>query len=92
MRGVKNTGTAYHQSPEFKASIHERDGERCQLCGCGIGQVCDLHWSSVTQLDVAHIIPWLVSHDTTPANVRLLCHPCNKREGTGTAGQPAFTR
>jgi len=90
MRGVKDTGTAYRQSPEFREGIRRRDGDRCQLCGCAVGQVCNLHYASVGRLDVAHIIPWEQSHDSTPANMRLLCHPCNCRERYGTEGQQVF--
>ena len=51
-------GRAYRQHSTFKARIRERDGHRCQLCGCGVGDVCDRHWSTVTQIDVAHIVPF----------------------------------
>ena len=81
-------GRAYRQHTTFKAAIRERDGYRCQLCGCGIGGMCGLHWAVVGQLDVAHIIPFKDGGLSTPDNLRTLCHSCNKREGNGTAGKP----
>ena len=92
MRGIKNTGTTNRQSKAFRETILERDGYRCRLCGCAVDEVCDLHYAPVRQLDVAHIIPWAISHDTTPANLRATCHPCNKREAHGTQGQPVFSQ
>lgn len=84
-------GRAYRQSSEYKAIILERDHHRCQVCGCALGQVCNLHYAPVTQLDVAHIVPWAETHDSTPSNMRAICHPCNKREGYHTERQPVFT-
>ena len=48
----------------YKNSIRERDNHTCQLCG-GPGH------------DVDHIIPWHISHDSLPGNLRVLCHRCN---------------
>jgi len=72
------SGKAYRQSQAFKAQIRERDGNRCQLCGCGLGDVCDRHMAPVSQLDVAHIVPW-PEGASTPDNLCVMCHPCNKR-------------
>lgn len=81
-------GKAYRQSSAYKAAIRERDGHRCQLCGCGIGDVCNRHWATVSQLDVAHIIPFKDGGLSTLGNQRVVCHPCNKREGYGTEHEP----
>ena len=80
-------GRAYNQHKTYKIAIKERDGYRCQLCGCGVGDVCDRHMIPVSQLDVAHIVPW-PGGDSTPENQRTLCHPCNKREGYGSQDRP----
>ena len=48
----------------YKNSIRARDNYTCQLCG-GPGR------------DVDHIIPWHISHDSSPDNLRVLCHKCN---------------
>lgn len=80
-------GKAYRQHTSYKDAIKQHDGYKCQLCGCGVGEACDMHWASVSQLDVAHIIPWPEGL-STPENQRTLCHPCNKREGHGTQDEP----
>jgi 5-methylcytosine-specific restriction endonuclease McrA len=80
-------GKAYRQATSFKARIRERDDHKCQLCGCGLGEVCDRHWAVVSQLDVAHIVPFKDGGLSTPYNMRVVCHPCNKREGYGTQAQ-----
>lgn len=48
----------------YKNSIRARDNYTCQLCG-GPGR------------DVDHIIPWHISHDSSPDNLRVLCRRCN---------------
>ena len=85
-------GRAYRQHSTFKAAIRLRDGYRCQLCGCTQGEVCDRHWAPVSQLDVAHIIPFKDGGPSTPENMRVVCHPCNKREGYGTQSKLAVLR
>ena len=80
-------GKAYRQHQTYKKVILERDGYRCQICGCGIGDVCNLHLAQVTQLDVAHIIPYPVG-PSTPENQRVLCHPCNCRDRSCQLGTP----
>ena len=88
--GPVRGGATYRQSAQVREYVRKRDGYRCRLCGCGVGQVCNLHYASVGQLDVAHIRPWEQSHDSTLANLRVLCHPCNLREARGTAGETVF--
>ena len=85
-------GHAYRQTQAFKQAIRERDGYQCCICECGIGDVCDLHYAPVSQVDVAHVTPWRSGGESTPANMRVLCHPCNVRERIGTAGQSAILR
>lgn len=79
-------------SPAQRARIFNRDGQRCQLCGCAVGQGCNLHYSSVTKLDVAHIVPWADTHDTSDGNLRILCHPCNMREAYHTEGRLVYVK
>mgnify|MGYP001565496274 CR=1 FL=1 len=85
-------GKAYRQHTTYKEAIRQRDGYKCQLCGCGIGDVCDRHWAQVSQLDVAHIISFKDGGLSIPDNQRTLCHPCNKREDYGTQHTPAIVR
>ncbi len=58
------THTAYRQSTKYKNAIRERDNHVCQLCG-DYGNVVD------------HIVPFAVSHDSSPDNLRVLCRACN---------------
>ena len=48
----------------YRRKIRERDNYTCQLCG-------------KPGYDVDHIVPWHISHDSSPSNLRVLCHPCN---------------
>ena len=84
----KGGGKAYRQSTLYKKAILERDGYRCQACGCGIGDMCGRH-APVVQLDVAHIIAWDHSpRSSTPSNQHVLCHSCNQMERTLKHGLP----
>ena len=67
-------GKAYRQHKTFKEAIRERDNNTCQTCGGKLGE------HGIRQLDVAHIVPYAECGTTTPDNVRLLCHSCNKHE------------
>jgi len=58
------THTAYRQHTKFKNVIRERDNHTCQLCG-----------EYGDQID--HIIPWAISHNSYPENLRVLCLKCN---------------
>ncbi len=49
---------------EYKERIRARFNNTCQLCG-------------KPGRDVDHIIPWHISHDSSEANLRVLCHSCN---------------
>ena len=88
---TKRGGRAYRQHVTFKEWIRARDNYQCQLCGCHVGETCDRHYALVSQLDVAHIIPWPLG-SSTPENMRVLCHPCNKREDYGSQGVLAIHR
>ena len=66
---IKRGGKAYRQHQTLKDFIRKRDNYTCQLCGATIDEV--------KQMDVDHIIPWHISHDSSIANLRVLCHRCN---------------
>jgi len=57
-------GLTFAQQTAYKERIRERDNYICQICG-------------KPGYDVDHIIPFYLSHDSTEANLRVLCHPCN---------------
>ncbi len=66
--GVMNPkcgGSHYNQRKTFKQKIHERDNHTCQVCGA-------------PSQEVDHIIPWAISHDSTPSNMRAICIKCNR--------------
>ena len=75
-------GKAYRQNWKVKEFIRQRDGGKCQVCGCRIGGLCNLHpCSEVQQMDVAHIKLWDHSLQSSSfANLQLQCHPCNIRD------------
>ena len=89
-RGPRRGGAWYKQATGFKTFVLERDHHACQICGCKVGEVCNWHYAPVSQMDVAHIVPWKVNHDSTLTNVRAVCHPCNCRERDRTERQPVF--
>ena len=57
-------GIKRSKQKEYKDSIRERDNYTCQLCG-------------QSGNDVDHIIPFHISGDSSPSNLRVLCHKCN---------------
>jgi len=61
---MKHRYSGHQERTNYRESILERDHHICQVCG-GEGN------------EVDHIIPWEVSHDRTPSNLRAICHTCN---------------
>jgi len=57
-------GQSYRQRTATKNHIRRLHNYTCALCG-GYGDQVD------------HIIPYAMSHDSTLANLRVLCRPCN---------------
>ena len=71
-------GKAYRQNWQVKEYIRKRDNDTCRICGCKVGDVCNKHASVVNQMDVAHIVAWDHSPESSSlANLQLQCHPCN---------------
>ena len=60
------THTAYRQKPKYRGSIFEREGRVCQLCG------------ATERLELDHIIPYSISRNSEPDNLRVLCVQCNR--------------
>ena len=67
--GKRTGGKDYRQHQTLKQYVRERDNYTCQLCG--------LTKDQVGQMDVDHIVPWHISHDSSLDNLRCLCHSCN---------------
>jgi len=63
-------GKAYRQHTYLKDYVKARDNYTCQLCGATQAEGA--------KLEVDHIIPWSISHDSTLENLRTLCLPCNR--------------
>lgn len=57
-------GLSFRQQKRYKDRIRWRDRYTCQLCG-------------KPGYDVDHILPFHISHDSSPSNLRVLCHACN---------------
>lgn len=55
----------YSQHLDFKERIRKKFKHTCQICGRRGSR------------EVDHIIPWSISHDSSEANLRVLCKPCN---------------
>ncbi len=69
--GSKATGGKhYSQSDGLKGWVKDRDNRTCQICGATE--------ADGARLEVDHIIPFAVSHDSTLSNLRALCIPCNR--------------
>jgi len=52
-----------------RRGIFERDSYRCQLCGAG------------RLLEIDHILPIARGGTNNPANLQVLCRPCNRSKG-----------
>jgi len=62
--------TAYRQQPKYRGTIFERDDRTCQLCGA---TECD-----GVRLELDHIIPYAISHNSEADNLRVTCVSCNR--------------
>ena len=63
-------GLKYRGRTAYKNAILERDNRTCQLCGATE--------QDGAKLECDHIIPWRISHDSSPDNLRCLCTHCNR--------------
>ena len=61
---TKHRYSGYQERTNYREAILERDHNLCQVCG-----------GKATEVD--HIVPWAVSHDRSPSNLRAICHKCN---------------
>ena len=79
----------YHRSMKYRHGILERDGHQCQVCGCRMGEWCQLHpHLPVVNLDVGHIIPWADGGPSEDWNLRAECASCNLMHATRPAAGP----
>ncbi len=72
-----------------KVKVFERDGWRCQLCGCHTPQhLQGKRHPQAPQLD--HIVPMARRGGHTWSNVQCACMRCNLRKGARPAEQPGL--
>lgn len=88
---ARRAGVAYE--PVDRIKVFERDGWRCQICGCATPRA----WMGSTRKqapELDHRIPLALGGGHTWANVQLACRRCNAAKGgTRAAGQiPLFAR
>jgi len=57
------------KSRKLRKYVENRDGKKCQFCGCG------------DNLTLDHIIPVAKNGTAEASNLRLLCQPCNNKKG-----------
>ena len=70
----------YRQMPLTRRNVFQRDGHRCQYCGC-----------LAERLSIDHVIPRSRGGSDVWENVTTACMPCNVRKGNRTpreAGMP----
>jgi hypothetical protein len=56
---------------DVRVEVFRRDGGRCVVCG------------SAELLQFDHVIPVALGGASTPANLQVLCAPCNRAKGAG---------
>lgn len=84
---LRNRVTKRWKPPRFRKNVlFNRDGWRCQYCGCQLG------WSTI---EIEHIVPRSRGGKTSWLNCVAACKACNKRKGARTpeeAGMPLLSR
>lgn len=72
-------------------SVFERDGWRCQLCGCGLLRKWTVNKNTLAphqrNATIDHIVPMAKGGADAEWNVQACCLLCNTRKGTFTKGQ-----
>lgn len=83
---------AFHRgiSKETRATVLERNGYTCQMCGAAAGDPDPLHPTRTVRLTMGHIIDKSKGGDDSDANLRAVCTNCN--EGLQNAALPKPSR
>lgn len=68
-------------SPVSRKAIFERDGWRCQLCGCRLSRAKAVPHPTAATLD--HVVPLAAGGTHEPANCQAACFGCNVRKSDG---------
>lgn len=70
------------ESSEYtRREIYDRDNGTCQMCGV------TLAWGKRHAFHIDHIVPLSLGGPNIPANVQLLCPPCNRTKNAKLEGQ-----
>lgn len=81
---ARRAGVAYR--PINRGKLFERDGWRCQLCGCSTPR--RLRGKQVDRApELDHIVPLALGGTHTWDNVQCACRRCNGRKGARVLGQ-----
>lgn len=81
-RALKRAGRADRISPKV---VFERDGWRCQICGCKVNRKAKWPHKRYPTLD--HILPLSKGGLHVWENVQCACYACNMAKKAKTAGQ-----
>lgn len=73
-----------HYESINRRKVLERDGWRCQLCGCKLKDTKTWHERQAT---VDHIVPLARGGDHKYTNVQAACMMCNSKKGDKAVGQ-----
>ena len=73
-------------SKETRASVLERNGYTCQMCGLAAGDEDPFQARRKVRLTMGHIIDKSLGGDDTPGNLRAVCTNCN--EGLAATSPP----
>ncbi len=65
-------------SKETRASVLERNGSTCQMCGVAAGDPDPLGSSRTIRLTIGHIKDKSKGGDDSPQNLRAVCTNCNE--------------
>lgn len=77
-------------SKETRASVLERNGYTCQMCGLAAGDEDPFQPKRKVRLTMGHIIDKSLGGDDTPGNLRAVCTNCN--EGLSATSPPKADR
>jgi len=77
-------------SKETRASVLERNGYTCQMCGVAAGDPDPLGGNRTVRLTMGHIVDKSKGGDDSPRNLRAVCTNCN--EGLQNTSPPKPNR
>ncbi|MDU2065112.1 MAG: HNH endonuclease signature motif containing protein [Sporomusaceae bacterium] len=79
-------------SKELRASILDRDGYTCQMCGAVAGEPHPYDPTRSTRLHIGHVIDKSMGGTDDPSNLRAICSVCNEGASNITLERPASNK